>query len=151
MTVLYDSFPTTLAKMFIGVDRLHDELAGLGPATNSNYPPFNVIRDDAEHYTIEMALAGFSPENISVTTKNGTLTVASASEKRDNEDSREYVYRGLAHREFTRSFKLHENVTVVGAAFHNGVLSIQLEHHVPDHLKQKTIEIKTDISKKLKN
>ena len=140
-SLIKDTFPSDFAKMFIGFDLLNNELAGFGPSRN--YPPYNIIRDDAEHYSIEMAVAGFSPEKISVTTKNGTLTVSSVTNDSKDVDSREYIYRGLASREFTLSFKLHENMRVIGADFKNGVLSVKVEHKIPDYMKPQTIAIKT--------
>ena len=81
MTIQRFEFPSALSKMFIGLNLLNDELSDYTP--NDNYPPFNIIQNDPDHTTIEMALAGFSPEEIEVTTKNSMLNISTTVEKDD--------------------------------------------------------------------
>jgi len=139
MTSLIESFPASFSKTFIGFERLLGELDGLASA--ANYPPYNLIREDEEHSILEIALAGFSPSDITVTTKNGNLVISGRSKNEDNQQ-RNYVYRGLATREFTRTWKLYDYI-VTDASFENGILSVHLELKLPDHLKPQTFEIKT--------
>lgn len=141
MTIQRFEFPSALSKMFIGLNLLNDELSDYTP--NDNYPPFNIIQNDPDHTTIEMALAGFSPEEIEVTTKNSMLNISTTVEKDDKNDGRNYLHHGLASRSFTRSFKLYDHISVTDAEFNNGVLTVHLERKLPEHLKPKVIEIKT--------
>ena len=135
---------TQLAKFFIGSDLLSSDFKNLEELsiTNSKYPPYNVIREDENNYILEMAVAGFSPEDISVSTKNGYLTISAkknsiTTEKSGkNEIVREYVHRGLASREFTQTMKLHSDMFVTGARYENGILTVNMEHRLPEHLKE---------------
>jgi molecular chaperone IbpA len=155
-------YPQQFESLFIGLDHLMDDFSLVGDLPESKYPPFNLIQEDKNHYIIEMALAGFKSENISVTSKNGWLTIsAEAATSDDNEVlpennttalvKREYVYRGLASRKFEQEFKLYEYFSVVGADFDNGLLKVKLERKLPDHLKEKKIEISVPKAKSLKS
>ena len=132
-------YTPSFSKMFIGLDTLLNELNQ--PRLESSYPPFNLIKKDENHYVLELAVAGFAPENISVKTENGWLTISSVQDKTETKNEPEYLHQGIASRQFTRSFKLYENVFATGANFKNGILSVSLEHRVPEHLKPQTIKI----------
>jgi len=150
MTLMTRSnFPSQISSMFIGLDNFFDDLDLLAGFHEPKYPPFNLIREDADHYSVEMAVAGFAPEDISVTSKNGILTISAKSEKNDATKDRDYVYRGLSSRSFEQDFKLYEHVTVESAEFNNGVLKVKLERKLPEHLKEQTFPI--NITKQLKS
>lgn len=125
----------------IGFDRLMDEVFNL-QASDAKYPPYNYIQVDPEHYTVEMAVAGFEPADISIVTKNGILMVKSTTPENKKADPKPtYIHQGIAQRDFHREFKLTEYVSVVSAEFHNGILSINLEYKLPEHLKEHSVEI----------
>lgn len=130
---------SNLSQNWIGFDRLLDEFSSLQTA-EVKYPPYNYIQVDDEHYTIEMAVAGFGPEDIEINTRNGILTVAS-KEKTTEQAEVKYIHRGIASRDFNREFKLSEYVSVTAANFHNGILSIHLEYKLPEHLQEHSIKI----------
>jgi len=104
-----------------------------------SYPPYNIRKIDDFKYSIEVALAGFDKKNIDISYADNTLTIKS---KKQDQDDKEIMHKGISQRAFTRSFCLAEDVIVNGAEFTNGMLSIQLEKIVPEEKKPKTIKIK---------
>ena len=105
---------------------------------SNNYPPYNVIKEDDDTYIVEIALAGFDKNDISVTTDKDQLIVKGEREKEETE----YTYKGIATRSFNRSFALAEYMEVTKAEFNNGMLSITVERIIPEDKKPKTIKIK---------
>ena len=134
---------TALNRALIGFDRMFDEMESrFINNVNTNYPPYNVIREDDNHYTIELAVAGFKREEIKVTIEDGTLSIE-ANKEMVNEDSETstYLHRGLASRAFTRSWNLAEHIKVKGAEMKDGILTVKLEREVPEELKPKIIDV----------
>jgi len=113
------------------------DLAGTG-----NYPPFNLIQEDDDTYVIEMAVAGFSEDQISVSVEDRRLRIeGNGSEKTETDAGRAYIYRGLAERAFRRDFKLGAHVEVTGAELRNGLLTIRLAREIPEAAKPRLIPI----------
>ncbi len=127
---------------FIGFNRELDRLTRVhSHASNSTYPPYNVIKtDDEDTFLIEVAVAGFAKEDLEITVKDSTLTVK--GEIKDSADDAKFVHKGIATRKFTREFALGEYIEVTGAEVLNGMLTIKLERIVPEEEKPKTIKIK---------
>jgi molecular chaperone IbpA len=124
----------------IGFDRMFVELANASHTTQSaTYPPHNIIKYDEDNYEIEMALAGFAKDEINVEFSDGQLTV---NGKKETDTTKNYIYKGLATRSFTKTLALSDYIEVKGAEFLNGILTIQLERVIPDALKPKSIKIK---------
>ena len=123
----------------VGFDSMFDRLFGDSHRleTASSFPPYNIRKDGEEKYTIEMAVAGFSQEDLEIELKEGVLTVKSKSEK----EEKEYLHRGIAKRAFSRSFTLSDDIVVKGADLVNGMLTIDLERIVPEDKKSRLIEI----------
>ena len=123
----------------VGFDSMFDRLFGdiQRTETASGFPPYNIRKDEEEKYTIEMAVAGFSQEDLEVELKEGVLTIRSKSEK----EEKKYLHRGIARRAFSRSFTLSDDVVVKGADLVNGMLTIDLERIVPEEKKSRLIEI----------
>lgn len=112
--------------------------------TPAKYPPYNIVKYDDTNYAIEIAVAGFSKEEIKIEYKDGTLTVTGKEVLPDNieEYTRpEYIHKGIAMRDFTHTFKLATDVEVTDAEIFDGILSITLLKHIPEHRKPKTIKI----------
>ena len=138
-----------LDKFFIGFDKtlsqykeMHDQITKNIP----NYPPYNIKKVDDNHYTIELAVAGFAQQDIDIEIDGGKLiikgNVTSASD--DN-----FIFRGIANRAFTRWFALEDNVEVKDAELFNGMLKIVLERLIPEEKKPKKISIKSKGEKQL--
>ena len=100
---------------------------------NSNYPPYNIVKIDAENFSIELAIAGFDKKDISITKEKETLLIEGSKETL-SEDT-EYVHRGLSGRTFNRRFTLADDIVVKGADMKNGILSVSLERVIPEEDK----------------
>lgn len=126
----------------IGFDRLFDLMdESLRFEPEDHYPPYNIVRTGEDSFRISLAVAGFKPEQISVTAQQNTLTIAGRLNERPGES--EYLYRGIAARPFERRFNLADYVEVKGATFEDGLLQIELEREMPEAMKPRRIEIKT--------
>jgi molecular chaperone IbpA len=110
---------------FIGFDHVLSTMESLANSTACKYPPHNVIDDGDGESTIELAVAGFSKEDISISLKHNIITISGS--RPDGVDDRKYVHRGISNRSFERKFALAENVTVEGADMENGLLIIKLK------------------------
>ena len=89
---------------------------------SENYPPYNIESNGKDSYTIEIAVAGFDENNLTISLENGQLTVIGNRE----DDNSQYMHRGIANRSFKRTFKLAEYVEVIGAGIKNGILEIKI-------------------------
>jgi molecular chaperone IbpA len=105
-----------------------------------NYPPYNIERTDDDHYQVALAVAGFTPEEITITAEQNVLTVEGRkAEKGDHM----FLYQGISARPFRRTFNLAEYVQVKGASFENGLLKIDLVREIPEAMKPRKIPIGT--------
>jgi len=129
---------------FVGFDQLFDRLASFDAKETlrpANYPPYNIVKKDDYRYEIELAVAGISAKDISIehNPETGVLTVEGS--KGGTEDN--YLHKGIAERNFVRTWTLADNVHVLGADLNDGLLKVELERIVPEEKKPKTIEIGT--------
>jgi molecular chaperone IbpA len=130
---------TPLWRSTIGFDHLADLVdASLRQATDDNYPPYNIERSSEDHYRITLALAGFAPEDVTVTAEQNTLTIEG---KKAGKDEREYLYQSIAARPFRRVFNLADYVQVNQASFKDGLLTIDLAREIPEAMKPRRIAI----------
>lgn len=126
----------------VGLDDIFHRLDAMS-GHNTTYPPYNLIKHDAANYEIEIALAGFTADEIEISTEQNILRVTSKVEKRDIE--RTYLHKGLSKRSFNNSWQLSEDVRVASVDFNHGLLSISLEKIIPEHQKKTTYNIGTPI------
>jgi molecular chaperone IbpA len=128
-----------LTRFAVGFDRLFDMIESAVQADPaSNYPPYNIEKTGEDSYRVTLAIAGFKPEELSITSQQNQLIVAGNKAK---EDGVEYIYRGIAGRAFQRQFSLADYVKVVGASLNDGLLTIDLVREVPEAMKPRRIEI----------
>ena len=125
---------------FLGFDHIFDELQKIRAHANDGYPPHNVIKTGDRTYTVELAVAGFKREDLSIELKDHVLTLKGDRAQRRPED--QYVHRGLSTRKFVKSYRLSEYTEVVGADLTDGILTVDLEVIVPEEQKPKLITIK---------
>lgn len=128
-----------LNRALIGFDRIFHNIESRA-VSNNNYPPHNVIKHDDNNYEIEVAVAGFDKSEISVTVDQDELLIS--GRKADKETELNYIHRGLAARDFDRSFTLPQYMEVGEVSLTNGVLHVKLNMVVPEALKPRQIEIK---------
>lgn len=134
----------------IGFESILDRFNDTSPYHTSNYPPYNIIKEDETNWLIEVAIAGFKRNEIDVQLAEGILTVSAKAEENVLETSdivgikkstREYVHRGIGKRTFIRKWTLAEDVVVGDASLSDGLLSIKLERIIPEEKKPRKIEI----------
>jgi molecular chaperone IbpA len=132
----YDFSP--LWRSTIGFDRLFDLAETAQRTGEDNYPPCNIERLAEDRYQITLAVAGFSPDEISVTAEQNVVTIEGGKAE---EAEGEYLYRGISARPFKRQFNLADYVQVKSAAFDNGLLKIELVREIPEAMKPRRIAI----------
>ena len=135
---MVNTFTLDLFKdpFFIGWDRHFKDLEKV-MHNSTNYPPYNLVEMGEDTYMIELALAGFKKEEISVEQENNVLTIKGTS----GEDSNKYIHKGIGARDFTRTFSLSEYMIVAGVTRENGVLRVLVIRDVPEEAKPKKFEI----------
>lgn len=137
----YDFSP--LYRNFVGFDRMANliDAASQASANTASYPPYNVARLDEDSYRIELAVAGFTQDNLDIQTHENVLTITGSNTTETANDEAEYLHRGIAERGFERRFQLADHVFVEDASLNNGLLTISLKREVPEALKPRKIEI----------
>jgi len=134
------SFPRS---HFIGFDHVWSEIERLSDmADNKLYPPHNVVKHTETQFSVELALAGYSKDALTVEVKEGILVVTGDGRPTLNDEvEREYLHRGISAKKFTRTFRLSEHVVVEGADFKDGLLVIDLKVEIPEEKRPRTIPI----------
>ena len=120
-----------LQKNTIGMDDYFDRVFGVEA---QSYPPYNLIQVNEDESQLEMALAGFTDQEVKVYTEKGNLVVEG---KKAQADDREYVHRGMAQRSFTRTWSISEDTEVSGVTFENGLLVVTMTRVVPEARKKR--------------
>ena len=133
-----------LTRSFIGLDSLVENFENrFANQINTNYPPHNVIKHGDDRYEIQIAVTGFDPSEVSVQVDQNKLIIRGESLRTEDEDAN-YLYRGLARRDFTKVFGLTEYNEVGEASIKNGILTIEVTRIIPEALKPRTINIKAE-------
>jgi len=137
---LFDNF-NKLTPYAVGFDRVFDQLGRYvdNNISSTGFPPYNITKEGEYNLVIEMALAGFSKNDIEVMVEDGTLSIR--SKKEDTSESAGEIYLGIAYRKFERKFTLADSVVVNGAKLENGMLTIDIERVVPEEKKPRLIEV----------
>lgn len=137
-TTNYDPF----WQSSVGFDRLFDLMNdSLRTPQGDAYPPCNIAKVGNDRFRIFLAVAGFKPEQITVTAHQNTLIVEGRAD--ETKGGVQYLYRGIAGTPFERRFHLADFVEVKDASFQNGVLDIELERRIPEAMKPRRVEVKT--------
>ncbi|MCG7499299.1 heat shock chaperone IbpA [Vibrio sp. Of7-15] len=131
---------TPLYRSAIGFDRLLNMMeTNSNKGSNGGYPPYNIEQQDEHHYRITMAVAGFSDEQLDITQQENMLIVRGL--RGDEQETKNYLYQGIAERDFERKFQLADYVKVIGADMENGLLHVDLEREIPEAMKPRKIAI----------
>jgi molecular chaperone IbpA len=133
---------TPLFRTAIGFDRLADALESANRADAGGYPPYNIELTGEDQYRISMAVAGFTTNDLELEVNQNILRVRGA--KKEDTSSRKFLHRGIANRSFERSFQLADYVRVHGAEIRDGLLHVDLVREIPEAMKPRRIEIKSD-------
>ena len=126
-------------RFAIGYERLLDHMLNNAPPSGGGFPPYDIVKSGEEMYCIEMALAGFTKDEIKVEVKENNLTIEGDLSGRH--DSSDYVHKGIARRAFQRKFILNDTIEVEGAELTDGVLHINLKQNIPEEQRPKQITI----------
>jgi molecular chaperone IbpA len=108
--------------------------------TLDNWPPYDIVKTGEDDYRIDMAVAGFAEDDLTLTQDKNMLIVSGRKEAPGGDDA-SYLYRGIAGRSFERRFELADHVRVEGATLSNGLLTVELKREIPEELKPRRIEI----------
>ena len=127
-----------LSRALVGFDRYFN----VPSHQNGNYPPHNIVKYSDDTYAIEVAVAGFTKEEVTVEVDQDQLTIRGVKNRPSVDAGIEYLHRGLAARDFEQTFTLAEYMEVVGAKVADGMLQIDIKRLVPEALKPRVIEVK---------
>jgi molecular chaperone IbpA len=122
---------------FIGFDKMLNKLSTATPG-QTNYPPYNIIKVEENHYELQLAIAGFSRDELEIEVKDGVLHIEG---RKEVEENKTYLHKGISARAFRRTFTLADTIVVNGADLADGILTITLENIVPEEKKAKKITI----------
>lgn len=131
----------------LGFDSILDDLERLSRSAvveQERFPPHNIIKVEENKYLVELSVAGYSKDDISITVENNVLTIKGT--KMEETDKRNYIHKGIATRAFTKTIKLLDTVVVFGAEYVNGILRIALENVIPEHKLPRKIEISSQLT-----
>ena len=134
----YDLSPLLRSSVGFDVfDNIFDSVFNLNES-NTSYPPYNILKSD-NNYTISLAIAGFSKDEIDISIQENELVIKGVA--KDQDDKIEFLHRGIAGRNFERKFRLADTIKVSDANYEDGLLNIYLEREIPEHQKPRKIEI----------
>ena len=133
----------TLTPYAVGFDRVFDRLNdyAMHQATSTGFPPYNIRKDGDTNFTIELALAGLTRDDLEIEVAEGVLTVRTTDKKEEVKDT-ELLHRGISFRKFSRKWTLADDIVVQDAKMENGMLLIHLERIIPEEKKPRLIDIK---------
>jgi len=137
MTGVKQLFPRA---SFVGFDHLFEELDRVARHANDHYPPHNIVKVNKDNYLIELAVAGFSEDELEIEVNDRTLTVKGDHKNR----GREYIHKGISAKKFHRTFRLSEYVEVQGANYSDGILAVSLKVVLPEEKRPRKISINSD-------
>lgn len=133
-------FPDTYRAFTVGFEDAVKQLQAMNTVKMAGYPPYNIVKTDENKYVIEIAVAGFGKQDIEVELKEDSLLV-SGKISHSNDDNSQYLYKGIADRAFSRTFKLADTIEVKNTKLVNGMLKVFLENVIPESKKSKKLEI----------
>jgi molecular chaperone IbpA len=133
----FDRFFVGFDEQYNRIAKLHDDLTKNIP----NYPPYNIKKTGDNTYVVELAVAGFAKQDIEIELADGKMVVKGNVQSAE-EDDNNFLFKGIAARNFTRVFALEDQIEVKDAQMLNGMLKVFLERIIPEHKKPKKIEVK---------
>ena len=140
----FDKFFVGFDDQFNRIAKMHDDLTKNIP----NYPPYNIKKIGDSTYVIELAVAGFAKQDIEIELADGKMIVK--GNVTTEEDDSNFLFKGIAARNFTRTFALDDQIEIKNAEMFNGMLQVFLERIIPEHKKPKKIEVKDSSTPKQK-
>ena len=147
MTNKHLSIFNQLRPVTVGFDNMFDHFERMFEddytfSTYSNFPPYNIVKTGDFTYDVELALAGFSKDDITVDYADNVLSVKSVKKEGENKDADGVLHRGISKRQFSKTFTIADDVEVKGAELKDGLLKISMERIIPEGKKPRSIAIK---------
>merc|ERR1711985_109859 len=139
MTIL----PTLALRSFVGFDNLFNELESISNQKQNSFPAHDIVRISDDEYEITLAVSGFNKKDINIDVHDGVLTIKGNGGSEVQDDSIQYIYKGIAKRSFEQKFRLEQYVDVKEAKLSNGLLTVSLFREVPEERKPRQIALKT--------
>jgi molecular chaperone IbpA len=141
MTQLVRFDTNALNRALVGFDQLFNDFEHrFAHQINNNYPPYNIVKTGENDYEIQIAVSGFSKEELTVEVDQDQLIIK-GERKRNDDDGYEYLHRGLATRDFTRTWTLADHMVVDNGNIKNGILTVYLKRIIPESLKPRQVKI----------
>ena len=137
-----------LYRSAIGFDRLASMLDAANRNDQPSYPPYNIESTGEDQYRITMAVAGFDRSELAIEQEQNTLRII-GNQQDSAEEQRNFLYRGIAARDFERRFQLADHVKVTGARIENGLLHVDLVREIPEAMKPRSIDIESSDDSRL--
>jgi molecular chaperone IbpA len=144
MTRLTTADLTPFYRNTIGIDNILNRVINQMEANNNGngtYPPYNIIKTAENSFEVQVAIAGFTPGEVTAIVQEGVLIISGEKSENSSEKPVEYIHHGISSRRFIRTFSLADRVEVVDAVATNGILSVRLERIIPEESKPKNISI----------
>ena len=138
MTITRSPFPS-YSPFTVGFDRALRRLDSLTETKAPSYPPYNIVKHDSENFSIELSVAGFTKDDITITKEKEILSIE--GKKDDKAEGMSYIHRGLASRSFKRTFTLADDIKVESSEIVDGILFVYLKREIPEEDKPQVIEI----------
>jgi molecular chaperone IbpA len=133
----FDKLAVGFEEQYSKLAKIHQEVSKAIPS----YPPYNIYKVDDNKYRIELAVAGFSKNNLDITLDNDRLIIKGFHTDANTEEEQDAIYKGISNRAFTRMFALSDHVVVHNAELVNGMLKVYLESIIPEEKKPKKVDI----------
>lgn len=132
----------SLPSSYVGFERLFDQLDRLQHTkVSQSYPPHNIIKYGDGRYVLELAVAGYKRDDLTITKEKDTLTIATVDEYQNQTLDTEYVHQGISAKRFRKSFTINDNIKVTDATLEHGILQVMLEEEIPEEHKPRLIQI----------
>ena len=133
----------SLPSSYVGFERLFDQLDRLqhSKTVHQSYPPHNIVKLNDGRYILELAVAGYKREDLTITKEKDTLIISTVDEYQTQELDTEYLHKGISTKKFRKSFTLNDNIKVTDATLEHGILQVMLEEEIPEEHKPKLIQI----------
>ena len=134
--------PSLALRSFVGFDNLFNEIENFNNQKQNSFPAYDIVKVNEDEYEITLAVSGLNKKDINMEVHDGVLTIEGQSSNEVNDNSIQYVYKGIARRAFEQKFRLEQFVEVKDAKLVDGLLTVSLKREIPEERKPKKIPLK---------
>lgn len=134
--------PSFALRSFVGFDNLFNEIENFNNQKQNSFPAYDIVKVNEDEYEITLAVSGLNKKDINMEVHDGVLTIEGQSSNEVNDNSIQYVYKGIARRAFEQKFRLEQFVEVKDAKLVDGLLTVSLKREIPEERKPKKIPLK---------